>query len=285
MSRKQQWGRRRKHSVRKELIMARGFNQVLLVGTLTKAVELRYTSGGTAIAELSLAGNDHVTIENEVKELAWYHRVTLFGKSAEWVTEKNPDIGTPVFVEGSINYRAWETPEGIKRNALDVKANRIELLTFGARIGETTVLDSKNQPRLKNALNQVTLIGNLTRDAELRNTPNHHAVTTMGLAINETRGKGDKAEEITHYIDLQLWRDLAESAAELKKGQAMFVQGRLVNDSWTNDDNEKRYVTRLEVSWLEVLAKAPIDAERPSTSKGATKEKTPTMQVEEELPF
>jgi single-strand DNA-binding protein len=264
--------------------MARGFNQVLLVGTLTKAVELRYTPGGTAIAELSLAGNDHVVIEGETKELAWYHRVTLFGKSAEWVTEKNPDIGTPIFVEGAINYRTWETPEGIKRNALDVKANRIELLTSGPRTGETTVLDSKNQPRLKHALNQITLLGNLTRDAELRHTPNQHAVTTMGLAINETRGKGEKAEEITHYIDLQLWRDLATSAAELKKGQAVLVQGRLVNDSWTNEDNEKRYVTRLEVGWLEVLAKPPAESEKSSSSE-TTKGKSSTAKAEEALPF
>lgn len=265
--------------------MARGFNQVILVGTLTKAIELRYTPGGTAVAELSLAGNDHITIENEIRELAWYHRVTLFGKSAEWVTEKNPDIGTPVFVEGSINYRAWETPEGFKRNALDVKANRIELLTFGTRVGDSTVLDSKHQPRLKQALNQVTLIGNLTRDAELRYTPNHHAVTTMGLAVNETRGKGEKAEEITHYIDLQAWRDLAEGATGLKKGQAVFVQGRLVNDSWTNEDNEKRYVTRLEVNWLEVLANAPSEAGTSTSSKAASKGKPQIAEVEEELPF
>jgi single-strand DNA-binding protein len=276
---KQQAAKRKltEHNVRKELLMARGLNQVWLVGTLTQAVELRYLPSGTAVTELQLAGNDHLTVENTTKELAWYHRVTTFGKTAEWLAEQNPEIGTPILVGGSINYRTWETPEGVRKSALDIKSNRVEFATFGLRTGETTILDSKQQPRLKHALNRTTLIGNLTKDAELRYTPNGHAVITLGLAVNEVRGKGEKAAEITHYIDLQLWRELAEGSAELKKGQGVFVQGRLVNDSWTGENGTKHYTTRLEVNWLEVLAKAhkPLD-------HGQQNAATPS---EDELPF
>jgi single-strand DNA-binding protein len=269
-------------NVRKELLMARGLNQVWLVGTLTQAVELRYLPNGTAVAELQLAGNDHIKVDDSAKELAWYHRVTVFGKPAEWVAEQNPEIGTPILVEGAINYRTWETPEGVRKSALDVKSNRIEFVTHGLRTGETTVLDSKQQPRLKHALNKTTLIGNLTRDAELRHTPNGHAVTTLGLAVNEIRGKGEKTSEVTHYIDLQLWRDLAEGSAHLKKGQGVFAQGRLVNDSWTGDDGLEHYTTRLEVSWLEVLAKAQRPANNASGNEEAPNEEAPS---EAELPF
>jgi single-strand DNA-binding protein len=268
-------------NVGKELIMARGFNLVWLVGTLTKAVELRYTPSGTAIGELNLAGNDHVFTDGKDKELAWYNRATLFGKPAEWLAERNPAIGTPILVEGGINYRSWKTPEGIRKSALDVKANRVALLTFGARTGETTVLDSKQQPRLKNAFNEVILIGNLTRDADLRYTPSGHAVTTTGLVVSETRGKGEKAQEITHFIDLQLWRDLAEASAELKKGQAVFVRGRLVNDSWVGENDEKHYITRLEVNWLETLDSARENGNKATPSRQGED----TSPSEDNLPF
>ena len=60
--------------------MARGLNNVYLAGTLVQAPELRYTPGGLAILELNLAGNDHVLGDDEkMRELAWYHRVTVFG--------------------------------------------------------------------------------------------------------------------------------------------------------------------------------------------------------------
>ena len=62
--------------------MARGLNNVYLAGTLTQAPELRYTPAGLAILELNLGGNDNVIGDDgQLRELAWYHRVTVFGLS------------------------------------------------------------------------------------------------------------------------------------------------------------------------------------------------------------
>jgi single-strand DNA-binding protein len=235
--------------------MAKGLNNIHLAGTLTQNPELRYTPAGLAILEMNLAGNDHVIgDDNTLHELAWYHRVSVFGTAAENLANQLA-AGTPVFVEGTLNYRNWET-EGQKRSSLDIKAQRVEVLTFGSRKGESTVVDSKGQHRLKNAMNEVRLIGNLTRDAELRYTASGHALTRFSLAINERyRDKSGADQEKTHFVEVSLWRDLAEGCGNLKKGDAVYVIGRLVNDNWTDQEGNKRYTTRVEGSQVEFLAR------------------------------
>src|SRR5690606_8827444 len=165
--------------------MARGLNAVHLVGTLVQAPEMRYTQGGLAILELNVAGNDEVIGDDDrPRELAWYHRVTAFGAPGEQLANP-PEAGSPVLVAGRLTYRPRQSQGGPKRSALDVDAQRVEVLTMGARGDDATVVDAKGQERLRNALNQVMIVGNLTRDAELRYTPNGSAVTRFSVAVNE----------------------------------------------------------------------------------------------------
>jgi len=229
---------------------------------------MRYTPGGLAILELNLAGNDHVVGDDgKDRELAWYHRATVFGNQAEMLADQL-HAGDPVFLEGRLDYRSWETQEGQRRAALDVVATRVEGLTFGARKGEPTMADSRGQQRLRDALNLVTLIGNLTRDAELRYTPSGAAVTRFSVAVNERyRDRGGNDQERTHYVDVNVWRELAEGCAELAKGDPVFVTGRLVNDSWTDRDGNRRFTTRIEGSRVEFLTRGP-GAGGPGTRRG-----------------
>ena len=243
--------------------MARGLNYIFLAGTLTQDPELRYTPGGLAILELNLGGNDYVIgDDNQPRELAWYHRATVFGAQAEMLANQL-ESGSPVFVEGRLDYRSWENQEGQRRSALDVRANRVEALTFGPRTaesasGEPTAADAPGQHRLRNALNQVTILGNLTRDAELRYTPSGAAVTRFSVAVNERfRDRTGNDQERTHYVDVNVWRELAEACGELRRGDPVFVIGRLVNDSWTDRDGNKRYTTRIEGSRVEFLTRGP----------------------------
>ncbi|MCA9837690.1 MAG: single-stranded DNA-binding protein [Trueperaceae bacterium] len=268
--------------------MAKGLNSVHLAGTLTQAPELRYTPGGLAILELNLGGNDTVLGDDgQVRELAWYHRVSVFGSAAESLANQVTE-GTPMFIEGALNYRSWEA-DGQRRSALDVKAIRVEVLSFGPRKGEQTVLDSRGQHRLKNALNEVKLIGNLTRDAELRYTPSGSAVTRFSLAVNERfRDRSGSDQERTHYIDVNVWRELAEGSAELRKGDPVFVTGRLVNDSWTDSDGNRRYTTRVEGSRVEFLTRGPGQggtSTRPETSQSAQiSQPSKALDIDEEFP-
>jgi single-strand DNA-binding protein len=83
-------------------------------------------------------------------------------------------------------------------------------------------------------LNRVQLIGNVTRDPELRYTPRGTSVTEIGLAINRAYTTADeqKQQEVT-FVEVELWARLAEVAAQyLKKGRSVFVEGRLQLKSW-----------------------------------------------------
>ena len=84
------------------------------------------------------------------------------------------------------------------------------------------------------SLNKVMLIGNLTRDPDMRYTPKGSAVADIAIAVNRmySAENGDKREEVT-YVDVVLWARLAELANQyLKKGRPIFVEGRLQMDSW-----------------------------------------------------
>lgn len=238
--------------------MARGLNSVQLAGTLTQAPEMKYTASGLAILELNLAGNDQVVgSDGQLRELAWYHRVSVFGKQAEYLAEQL-SVGTPVFVDGRLNYRTWEDQSGQKRSALGINAVRVEALSHGPRKGEATVSDARGQERLKNALNQVTVIGNLIKDAELRYTPSGDAVTRFVVAVNEQyRDKNGQDQESVHFVEVNVWRDLAEGCAELAKGDPVFVVGRLVTDNWTDKDGNRQYKDKLEGSRVEYLTRGP----------------------------
>jgi len=100
------------------------------------------------------------------------------------------------------------------------------------------------------SLNRVQLIGNLTRDPELRYTPQGTAVCTFGLATNRTwvpSDGGDRQEE-TEYHRVVAWAKLAEICSQLLyKGRKVYVEGRLQTRKWTGQDNLEREVTEVVI--------------------------------------
>ncbi len=106
-------------------------NRVFLIGNLTKAPTLRYTPGGAAVADLSLAINSiFVSKTGEKKEEVCYVDVVTWGRQAETASEYLTK-GSPVFVEGRLQLDSWETAEGEKRSRLRVRAARIQFLGRG----------------------------------------------------------------------------------------------------------------------------------------------------------
>src|SRR5580700_6038722 len=91
--------------------------------------------------------------------------------------------------------------------------------------------------------NTVTIIGNITRDPELRFTPSGQATATFGLAVNRRwqNRQTQEWEEATSFFDVVCWREMAENAAEsLSKGARVIVTGRLDQRSWETPDGDKR---------------------------------------------
>ena len=113
------------------------------------------------------------------------------------------------------------------------------------------------------SFNKVILLGNLTRDPEVRYTPKGSAVCDLGIAINRsyTLDSGEKREEVT-YVDVVLWARLAEIAGEyLKKGRPIFIEGRLQLDTWDDKQSgQKRSKLRVIGETMQLLGGRPPGA-------------------------
>src|SRR5687768_8843378 len=91
------------------------------------------------------------------------------------------------------------------------------------------------------SLNKVILLGNLTRDPEMRYTPNGTAVSTFGLAINRRYRQGDEWRDDVCYVDIVTFGRQAETVGEyLSKGNLAMIEGRLQWRSWETEDGQKR---------------------------------------------
>lgn len=112
------------------------------------------------------------------------------------------------------------------------------------------------------SLNKVILIGNLTRDPELRYTPNGAAVCTMGLATNRswTTETGEKKDDV-EYHKLVAWNKLAELCSQLlSKGRKVYIEGRLQTRTYTGQDTIQRSVTEIVMDDMIILDPKPAGA-------------------------
>jgi len=150
------------------------------------------------------------------------------------------------------------------------------------------------------SFNKVILLGNLTRDPEVRYTPKGTAVTELGMAVNRvyTAENGEKREETT-FVDVTLWGRTAEIAGEyLKKGRPVFIEGRLQLDTWDDKTSgQKRSKLKVVGEGLQLIGSRPGGAGgggggdeessgAPRTSKSAPPPKAaPAAPDDDEIPF
>lgn len=139
------------------------------------------------------------------------------------------------------------------------------------------------------SLNKAELIGNLTRDPELRYTPSGTPVCTFSLATNRqwVTENGEKKEDV-EFHRLVAWQKLAEICGKfLSKGRKVWIQGRLQTRSWTGQDNQQRQTTEIVVEDM-IILDAPRTGGEVETAKSQPAEevqKTPakrTKKVQEE---
>jgi single-strand DNA-binding protein len=146
-------------------------------------------------------------------------------------------------------------------------------------------------------VNKVILIGNVTRDPEIKYTAKGSAVTDVGLAINRnyTLEGGEKREETT-FVDVELWGRLAEIASEYaKKGRPVYIEGRLRMDSW-EDKNTGQKRSRLKVVGenLQLLGSRsggqgggpePRHEERSAPSQAPRRPAPASSEPDDDIPF
>lgn len=151
-------------------------------------------------------------------------------------------------------------------------------------------------------LNKVMLIGNLTRDPEVKYTPKGTAVTDAGLAINRvyTTDGGEKRED-TIFVDVTFWGRTAEVVNQYcKKGSPLFVEGRLQLDSWEDKQTgQKRSKLRVVGEAIQLLGGRPSGSgsqghpdeeapnpQRPAPRETPSQEPAPPQQSEDDdIPF
>lgn len=140
---------------------------------------------------------------------------------------------------------------------------------------------------MSKSINQVILMGNLTRDPELRTTPSGQSVCSFSLAVNRSwQGQDGQAQEAVDYFDVTAWGKLGELVNQyLSKGRKCLVQGRLSQRSWEKDGQKhsKVEVVASDVTFLDGGGQGGGDSTpRPSAPrKSASSAKSAEPSVEE----
>ncbi|HET7099111.1 MAG TPA: single-stranded DNA-binding protein [Patescibacteria group bacterium] len=152
------------------------------------------------------------------------------------------------------------------------------------------------------SLNKVMLIGNLTRDPEMRYTPQGTAVCTFGVATNRswTTDTGDKKDDVDFH-NIVAWNKLAEICAQLlKKGRKVYVEGRLSTSTWQAPDGAQRNKTEIIINDMIILDRKmdevggsssdvdipePMVEEKAKPAKEDKKVKVVEEVGEEDIPF
>ena len=110
-------------------------NKAILVGNLGRDAEMRFTTGGTAVASVSIATTDHFTDrDGQKREDTQWHRIVIWGKTAESI-QPYLTKGKQIYVEGKIQTREWTDKEGKQVKTTEIRADRVVLLGGGGAGG------------------------------------------------------------------------------------------------------------------------------------------------------
>ena len=123
------------------------FNRVILVGNITRDIELRYTPQGTAVTDIGLAVNDRVKKQGEWVDETTFVDITLWGRTAE-VAGEYLSKGAPVLIEGRLKLDSWEQ-DGQKRSKLKIIGERMQML--GGRGGSASTGGPSSSPARQQA--------------------------------------------------------------------------------------------------------------------------------------
>jgi len=136
-------------------------------------------------------------------------------------------------------------------------------------------------------VNKVTLIGRLGKDPEVRTLESGTNIAKLALATDESyKDKSGEWQTITEWHNIIMWRDMAERAEKmLKKGYLVYIEGKLTNRSWEDENGNKKYVTEVRANTFRLLRgeingnKNNGQASKPNTAA------TTTADASDDLPF
>lgn len=218
-------------------------NRIQIIGHLTENPEIRQLANGSSVTDINLK-----TVSKVKKEdgsdliLSSYHTVTVWRRLAEIVGDYCR-AGSQVYVSGRIKTESWDGENGQKRYKTKIIAEDLILLD-----GKKEIAALPESSPIAGGLNQAEILGNLTRDPEVRQTGTGQSVANIGIATNrrwQDKTSGEQKEE-TEFHSVVCWSNLAQEIGErMKTGDKIYVRGRLQTRSWDAPDGDKRYTTEI----------------------------------------
>jgi len=261
-------------------------NRVHIIGYQTQPLQIRTTPGGTSVVDLNLVvPYGFKSPQGEALTGKGFHVVTLWGPMAE-VAGQYMKPGSQVFVSGRLQTDSWED-EKTKEKRSKTKIVALDMILLDPKDGQRPA--PKNASSLLALLNRADVIGNVTKDPEIRTTTNGQQVLTLGVATNERwREKATGADrERTEFHNVVIWGALAqEVASAVKKGQRVHVSGRVQTRSWETQQGSKRTTTEIiaeSVSLLGVANPAALESVRTEAAPRSRQEEESTA-VRDEAP-
>jgi single-strand DNA-binding protein len=235
-------------------------NKAQIIGHLTEDPQIRQTPSGQTVGDLNIVTKQTFTnVSGQLQQGTSYHSVVVWRGLAD-ICGRFLKKGSQVYISGRIQTDEWEDQNtGQKRYKTRITAD------------ELILLDPKNpnpslpaDAKVAGGLNQAQVLGNVTRDPELRQTPNGDSVVSFGIATNFAwKDRSGQDQEKTEFHNIVAWGALAKSIAEnVKKGRKMYIAGRLQTRSWETPDGQKRYAT-------EVIADSALALGIPDENIGA----------------
>lgn len=218
-------------------------NRAQIIGHLTEDPQIRQTPSGQTVGDLNVVTKaSFVTGEGQTQASSSYHNVVVWRGLAD-ISQRFLKKGSQVYIAGRIQTDEWEDQTtGQKRYKTRITAD------------EMILLDPKNpnpplaeDSKVGGALNQAEIIGNISRDPELRQTPNGNSVVSLGVATNFSwKDRAGENQEKTEFHNVVAWDELAQGIADtFKKGRKVYIRGRLQTRSWETPDGNKRYTTEI----------------------------------------
>jgi len=168
------------------------FNRVMLMGNVTRDIELRHTPGGTAVTDMGMAVNDRrKNAQGEWVDEPTFVTVTLWGRMAEIAAEFLRK-GSPVFIEGRLRYEAWET-EGQKKSRLTVVGERLQLL--GSKSDSSSRTEYQQPSNFGGATGAARQNREEYQEIEPSDGPTQHEYSATGRREAHPSGEGDSYED------------------------------------------------------------------------------------------
>ena len=235
------------------LIAMFSLNRIELIGYQTQPVTIRQTPSGASVTDLNLVVP--YAFQNGKGEMLTgksFHTVTIWGSMAD-IAGQYVKAGSQLFISGRLQTDSWDdTQSGEKRSKTKVVS--LDMILLDPKEGQMAA--PAGAGAILNCLNRAQVIGNITREPEMRTTTSGQSVLTLGVATNE-RWK-DKAsgetKERTEFHNVVVWGDLAKAVqSAAKKGQRVYVSGRVQTRTWETQTGQKRATTEIIADQLSLL--------------------------------